>query len=1439
MSRRTAVLVANNSYRHLPDLVAPVDEAQDLQAVLTHPEVGGFDRVELLRDESKTTVERALADTLGSAEPDDLVLIYFSGHGQLSSRGRLYLAVHNSEPSQLPATAISASWLRELLEECVAASTVILLDCCYSGAYVFASKSSPEVNLDQELKAGSGRYVLTATTAVEQAEDAGATRERSAFTEVVVKGLSTGAADLSGLGVITPEDLGRYVRNELPKYTAWQTPTMNGSVQDDVFLARVPGTRYHADADNSTIRLGELLGELTETGDVSLCAVEWRARGPLLVPIGRAFRPGMPPGEVMTLDLTGPAGNVMVVGGSGSGKSTLLRTLIAATALTHAPHEAAFYCLESGGNRLGSLRSLGHISKVAGDDQPDEVGQILAELRECLAQRKRMFRVHDIESAGRLRQLRNELPDGPHPDIFLVIDRWREFSEKFPDFSAQVQEIANSGFDYALHVVISARRWADLPEDVVELAHCQIELRAGAGGQRSAEPDRRIQLPRDRPGWALVNNRVFRVALPDISVEPSPGDPADGSGHDDGGRALLERLVVAWRWDAERPDQRQPSTMVSDLAGSPDLLRLLDVERMADIPALAHRPRSRQARLRVPLGTAPGGDIVELDLKEQAERGMGPHGLIIGAVSSGKTELLRTILVALAATHLPDELNFFLIDYKGTATFAPFSGLPHTSALVTNLLDERPLIERLAAALTGELTRRQEVLRDRGGHPSQSEYEVARAAGEPLEPMPNLLVVVDEFSELLAARPDFVEVLVQIARVGRSLGVHLLLASQRLDEGRLRGLETHLSYRIGLRTFSAAESRAVLGVPDASELPRAPGHGYLRAGVDELTRFQAAYVSGPADRAVWESVPEAGRPEPDTSVGELVLAQLDDRGEPARPLWLRPLAESPTLGAVLGRLVVDAQRGLVAPDWPVHRPLNVPVGVVDQPRFQRQDPLVLDLSGGAGNVAIVGGPRSGKSVLLRTLILALALTHTPEEAQFFCLDFSASLRSLAGLPHLSVLTAGRRDREMLRRAVSEVRAMVNDREARFTRLGVSSMAEYRHRRRGGEITDDPFGDVFLIVDGWSIIRQDYEELEPVLNDLVARGIGFGVHVIVAANRWADIRPALHDHFGTRLELRLGDPGESEIDRRLAVDVPENSPGRGLAPGKLHFLAARPGMRPGAGTDLADATAGLVAEIASTWPHPPAPKVRPLPMMLPMAELAPLVDPGAGLAIGIDEDNLAPVYLNFAAEPHFVVYGDDESGKTNLLRLIARGIVDRYTLGEARIVIADYRRTLLGAIEGEHLIGYAATSANLTGVISDLSGAMSNRLPGGDVTPAQLRERSWWQGPDLYLLIDDYDLVALGSGNPMAALTDLLPQARDIGLHVILARRTGGAGRTMFEPVLTRLRELATPVLLLDGMAEEGALVGGVKPGPQPPGRGVLVHRRWGHRLVQTAWVPPD
>ncbi|HET6287826.1 MAG TPA: type VII secretion protein EccCa [Amycolatopsis sp.] len=901
------------------------------------------------------------------------------------------------------------------------------------------------------------------------------------------------------------------------------------------------------------------------------------------------------------------------------------------------------------------------------------------------------------------------------------------------------------------------------------------------------------------------------------------------------------------------------------------LAELLDLGDPYDFdPADTWQPRPNRDRLRVGIGIQADGVPIELDLKESAQDGMGPHGLLIGATGSGKSELLRTLVLALAVTHPPSSLNFALVDFKGGATFTRLDALPHTSAVITNLADELHLVDRMTDAINGELIRRQELLRAAGNFSSLRDYEKARAAGAPLPEVPTLLVICDEFSELLSAKPDFIDMFVQIGRVGRSLGVHLLLASQRLEEGRLRGLETHLSYRIGLRTFSEMESRAVLGMADAFKLPRAPGHGFLKVGTEQLDRFRSAYVSGVHQRAAGVSVAatagehlalreyttaylagevdeaeedERARTDDDTAVGETLLDILVDRfegkGTAAHQVWLPPLSGPSTLDSLLPPLVADSRRGLTP--GTAAGSLAPVLGIVDRPLEQRRDPLTLDLSGAAGHVLVLGAPQTGKSTAVRTLITSLALTHTPREAAFYCLDFGGgTLASIAGLPHVAGVS-GRLDTGAVRRTIAEVATLLAHRERLFTEHRIDGMSTYRRLRADGRFAELPHGDVFLVVDGWQTLRTDFPDLEETVGDIAARGLSYGIHVVAACTRSFDLRMNIRDLFASRLELKIGDPIDSIVDRRAAMSVPADAPGRGISMSGHQMLMALPRIDGRNGIDdLADGIGALVGEISAAWPGEPAPSVRLLPGVLPYEELPAsdeLTGDDAGFAVGSHEHDLSPVRLDFTADPHFFLLADTRSGKTSFLRVLAKRITQACTPSEAKILVIDHRRGLLGEIDDEYLLGYGTNDENSRGMVAETAGALAKRLPGPEVTPKELRARSWWNGPEVFVLVDDYDMVATHKEHPLIPLLPLIAQGSDIGLHVVLTRRTGGAGRGLFEVFLGRLREVGSPGLMLSGDRDEGPLLGGMRAQQLPPGRGWLVDRRGQKGLVQLAWLP--
>ncbi|MEV5442163.1 type VII secretion protein EccCa [Streptomyces sp. NPDC052644] len=920
----------------------------------------------------------------------------------------------------------------------------------------------------------------------------------------------------------------------------------------------------------------------------------------------------------------------------------------------------------------------------------------------------------------------------------------------------------------------------------------------------------------------------------------------------------LARMLAPLRLSAE-------SMVDAPLSGPVDFADLLGIEDVAhvDLDRL-WAPRGERAFLRVPIGVNDSREPVLLDLKESSELGMGPHGLCVGATGSGKSELLRTLVLALVTTHPPEDLALVLVDYKGGATFAPFASLPHVAGVITNLENQAGLVERVHASLAGEVKRRQQVLKDAGNIADIGDYAVLRAEKRPdLEPLPHLFVVIDEFGELLTAKPDFIDLFLSIGRIGRSIGVHLLLSSQRIEGGKLRGLDTYLSYRLGLRTFSADESRTVLETPDAFHLPPLPGFGYLKVDTSHYERFKASYVSGPYRGPVRREDEEEARPlvleyeaynghaEPDgagavqepalrrretgpTEMGVMVEQLQNAPVTPVRRIWLPPLPTAVPLDQVAGPLEVGPRGTQLTRR---RGALQVPLGLLDDPARQWQGPWFLDLTLAGGHAAFIGGPQSGKTTLLRTLVLSLALTHTPQEVGVYALDLvGGGLQALSGLPHVGGV-ASRADRERAARTVEEVRNMLVLREELFRTHGIDSVEQLRTLHAAGALPELASAEILLVIDGFGALRDDFEELDDAVSDILKRGSGYGIHVVAGMLRWNDVRIAVQSNFGTRVELRLNDPTESSIDRKLAETLSPDEPGRVLTDGKLFAQVALPRTDGLAETsELAAVLERATRQIRATWSGDVAQPVRVLPHLLePHAVPGPVAEPRR-VPLGLDQTALEPALLDlFHHDQHLLVLGDSECGKTNLLKTVASGLIERYGEDDLVFAVMDPRRGLRGVIPEEYLGGYAYNTKLCAGLSAGIATELEKRLPDDQASPEDLVPGSWGSGPRIVVLVDDYDVLTTAGQAPMAPFLPYIPSAVDIGLHFVLTHRVAGASRAIYEPLVQALRESGSSALVMTGDRSEGQLFPGVYASPQPPGRGVLIRRGMPNSLIQTVY----
>ncbi|MGL6236516.1 MAG: type VII secretion protein EccCa [Segniliparus sp.] len=940
--------------------------------------------------------------------------------------------------------------------------------------------------------------------------------------------------------------------------------------------------------------------------------------------------------------------------------------------------------------------------------------------------------------------------------------------------------------------------------------------------------------------------------------------------------AHLARRLARWDSGPVASDSRGAGAHASGFSA---LLGIRDAADLDMTSLWASRPREHE--LRVPIGVTSTGEPLMFDLKDEAEGGMGPHGLMIGMTGSGKSQTIMAILLSLLATHPADRLIVIYLDFKGEAGADIFRDFPQVVAVISNMAEKRSLADRFADTLRGEIARREQLLREAGRQAqgsafnSVAEYENAIAHGHDLPPIPTLFVVADEFTLMLADHPEYAELFDMVARKGRSLRVHILFASQTLDIGRIKDIDKNTSYRIGLKVASAAASRQVIGVEDAYHIESGKEHkgiGYFVPSPGAApVKFRASYVDGVYEppKAAAAAAPYAAiepkrftaawaEPDQDEAPAEqhaqlvvpasltrarklvsVIGEQLAELGPKAPELWLAPLDAPISLGGLIGR---SATGGAPA------APLRWPIGEIDRPFLMRRDPLVFDAASAAGNIAIHGGPKSGKSSALMTVVLAGAAACSPEDVQFHILDFGGGrLAALAPLAHVSAV-ASPHDEELVRRILAELRQLLAARRQLFRDHSVASVDEFRERRANEPALRDGFGDVFLLLDDLTAFSRantdQFTTKNPLLaevSELATSGLAYGIHVLVTVSNWLDVPLAMRDGLGLRLELRLTDPRDSNVRdpealRKPAESVPADQPGRGITTAAEHFLIAAPRL------DTADSAEGLTAavaeavrELGARYPGLAAPRVRVLPASLEPASLEPVLPARDLVVVGLREEDLAPAVVDFAAHPLLLVLGDSGSGKTTLLRHIIRSVRDNSRADQVALTVVDRRLRLVD----EPLFEDNEHTTHLDRVIPAMLGLaalMEKRRPPAGLTAQQLRD---WRFPATakdpgqthYLLIDDADQIPdapafsgphIGQ-RPWAGIVGLLASAADLGLRVVVTARAAGSGHTVMTNSLLRgLVDLQATTLMLSGNPHDSGKVRGHRFSRLPPGRAVLV-----------------
>ena len=839
----------------------------------------------------------------------------------------------------------------------------------------------------------------------------------------------------------------------------------------------------------------------------------------------------------------------------------------------------------------------------------------------------------------------------------------------------------------------------------------------------------------------------------------SPDAPGEQS-------ALLDQVSPQWAADLARALAPLVDA-ASDAGQLPDACALLDVCDEPDPAATVRRWSHADDGARAVLGIGADGPL-EVDLATD-----GPHALIAGTTGSGKSELLRTLVAGLASNHPPDELTLLLVDYKGGAAFAECASLPHVAGLVTDL--DPYLTERALRALTSELRRRERLFAETGA----SDLIAYRRCGGPA--LARLVIVVDEFAALADELPGFLRGLVAVAQRGRSLGVHLVLATQRPGGAVSAEIRANTTLRIALRVTDPAESIDVVDDPAAAALSATrPGRGYLRCG-PELVCFQAAHASSTAASAEglvsveplgpWRAAAGAG-PGADTQlqrvVGALSAATAQSGREPARPLWHPPLPDI-------------LPRSSLAP--PVD-PLSVPLGLVDLPDEQRGPQFALDLAA-APALLVCGTSRSGRTGVLATLALAAAEQLAPTQLHLYVIDVAGTLAAaLHRLPHCATTLGGHEGDLVLRL---------------LHRLAAPAAAPGSGRGPAR----------VLLIDGWDALCSALSDIDAArcteaLAALIRVGPGAALTIAVTGDRGA-LSPRFAGAFGERVVLRLADRGDYALAGIAPGAVPASlPPGRGVraSDGALVQFACT-----GAGLDGAPEAAAaeaVVARWADTALGGDAVVIRPLPRQIGLPELT--RTPGR-LCLGVAGDRAEQVTLDpFAGAARVLVAGPPRSGRSTLLRLLARQAHD---CGIQTLVAAATRSPV------------AAEAARL---------GLPLLGPGDGDGPVPLH------GTRTLLLVDDTEVFAdTAAGERLSALV----RAGDQSLAVVAAGRSDDLATT-YRGIGAEVRRSHCGILLRPGPLD-GELLGLRLPRSDPgspPGRGVAVgDTGWGPQFAAGEPVP--